>query len=181
MECRISLEIWRDRVFITSNTSNMMAPVFLAFLQRNVWTWLEVQRAPLMTQLEICIHERGLPPPPGAAAWNKRDSSAAHKTSHNASRLIHLASQIFRWWLACQVLLFTKSDTFLELACIISEQSRAINDWIQNSRVLNQSCAGKAWCVNAVAAWFGQWEFGEKSPIHSPLSVTTLFSRRLML
>ena len=133
MECRISLEIWRDRVFITSNTSNMMAPVFLAFLQRNVWTWLEVQRAPLMTQLEICIHERGLPPPPGAAAWNKRDSSAAHKTSHNASRLIHLASQIFRWWLTCQILLFTKSDTFLELACIISERSRAINNgWIQN-------------------------------------------------
>ena len=27
MECGISLEIWRDRVFITSNTSNMMAPV----------------------------------------------------------------------------------------------------------------------------------------------------------
>ena len=100
MECRISLEIWRDRVFIASNVINMMAPVFLAFLQRNVWTWLEVQRAPLMTQLEICIHERGLPPPPGAAAWNKRDSSAAHKTSHNGSRLIHLTSEIFRWWLA---------------------------------------------------------------------------------
>ena len=61
-------------------------------------------------------------------------------------------------------------------------RAKQSHQWLntKQSRVLNQSCAGKAWCVNAVAAWFGQWEFGEKSPIHSPLSVTTLFSRRFM-
>ena len=43
-----------------------------------------------------------------------------------------------------------------------AEQS---HQWLntKQNRVSNQSCAGKAWCVNAVAAWFGQWEFGEKS------------------